>query len=631
MVVRARRLRCVGLVAWVILGSATSALAQSGITGVVRDASGGVLPGVTIEAASDALIERSRTAITEGNGQYRFVDLRPGTYVLTFTLTGFETIRQEGITLPSDFTATINADLKVGSLEESVTVSGASPTVDLQSTARTQVVTREVLDTIPTGRSYQAFAALVPAVRMNSLDIGGARGSTQTYITMRGLDLSQTSLFIDGLPVGPGLQAQIYYSDAMNQEITYQTSSVPAETSTGGARINMIPKDGGNRFSGVFVTNYRDGSWQQSNLTDRLRGLGLDRIDKFQTIYDVDGAFGGPLRKDRLWFFTAHRRLGNDTPVAQSFYPDGSPGIQDDRTWADMLRLTAQLNQKNKLTGFWNYTGKAVGHQLTPGTAPVASVGWYAPNYLAAYAKWTSMLTNRLLLEVGPSIGNLHHKYPMQPGVEQVPFTPAWYAMASRVDLDRVTRNVAPANTTYNRPGTRYVNASLSFATGSHAIKGGVSLAWSRYEHTFTSNAHLVQQYRSGVPDNVLVQNLPITSREQNQYNHAFYLQDSWRLNRFTINGGLRWEAVRSRVPEQESAAGRFVPARRFAAVEDVPNWRDVAPRFGVVYDLRGNGKTALKYLAEPLQPVGGDGAGDEIQSAGADDVAVAVDGCERR
>jgi hypothetical protein len=575
---------------------ATGANAQSVITGTVKDTSGAVLPGVTVELSSPALIEQIRTTSTEGNGQYRVVDLRPGTYSVTFKLSGFETVRRERIQLPSDFTAIIDGMLKVGALEESVTVSAASPIVDVQSTARTQVVTREVLDAIPTGRSYQAFAALVPSVRMTSLDIGGARGSTQTYLNIRGLDQTQSHLFIDGVPVSPGLQSGIYYSDAMNQEISYQTTSVQAEVSQGGVRINMIPKDGGNRLAGVFVGSYRDGGWQGSNLTQRLIDRGLTRIDHFQKIYDVDGALGGPVLQNRLWFFTSHRRLGNDTPVADSFYPDGRPGIQDDRTWADQLRLTYQANPRNKLVGFWNYTGKAVGHQLTPGTAPAASVGWYAPNYLAAYAKWTSTLTNKLLLEVGPSVGNLHHKYPMQDGVEQVPYTPAWYATASRVDLDRVTRTVAPANTTYNRPGAVYVNAALSYITGEHSIKVGTTLAWGHYEHTYTGNAHVVQQYRSGVPDNVLVQNLPITSAEKNIYSNAVFAQDSWRLNRFTINVGLRWEALREGVPAQDAPAGRFVPARHFDAIENVPKWNDLAPRFGLSYDLSGNGRTALKY-----------------------------------
>jgi hypothetical protein len=582
---------------YVLLGLLVSSptMAQSVITGVVKDPSGAVLPGVTVDVSSSALIEGARSASTDSSGQYRIVDLRPGMYVVVFSLGGFDTIRREGVQLPSDFTATINAEMKIGNVQESVTVSGASPIVDVQSTARTQVVTRDTLDAIPTGRSFQAFAALVPSVRMTSLDIGGARGSTQTYINIRGLDQNQSTLFVDGLPVTPGCCGQIYYSDVMNEEISYQTSALPADVSSGGVRINMIPRDGGNRFSGTAVALYRNGAWQGSNLTPRLVDLGLTRIDKFEKIYDIDGAFGGPVLKNRLWFFTAHRRYGNDTPVAASFYPDGRPGIQDDRTWADMARITYQADQKNKITAFYNYTGKAVGHQLTPGTEPAASLGWYAPNYAASYVKWTSTVTPKLLLEVGPSYGNVHHKFPMQPGVEQVPLTPAWYANASRVDLDLVTRRVAPANTLYNRPGSVYLTGVASYVAGAHSIRAGTTLTWSHYEHTFTSNANLVQQYRSGVPDSVLVQNLPVTSGEEGS-NHSVFAQDTWRIDRLTLTGGLRWERVHSRVPGQDSAAGRFVPQRSFDAVENVPNWSDFSPRFGAVYDLTGDGRTALKY-----------------------------------
>jgi hypothetical protein len=578
------------------LAGPSAAFAQSVITGTVRDASGAVLPGVTVEVSSPALIEQKRAVVTEGNGQYRVVDLRPGTYIVTFSLEGFEMVRRVGIELPSDFTATIDSVLKVGAIEESVTVSGSSPVVDVTSTARTQVVSRDVLDAIPTGRSFQAFAALVPSVRMTSLDIGGARGSTQTYMSVRGLDPNQSHLFIDGLPTSPGLQSAIYYSDVMNQEISYQTTSVPAEVSQGGTRINMIPKDGGNRYSGVFVGAYRDGAWQGSNLTDSLINRGLTRIDHFKKIYDVDGAFGGPALENKLWFFTAHRRLGNDTPVANSFYPDGGPGIQDDRTWADMLRLTYQVNEKNKFVAFANHTGKAVGHQLTPGTAPAASLGWYAPNYLAAYVKWNSILSNKWLLEIGPSIGNLHHRFPFQPGVEQVPFTPAWYADASRVDLDLVTRTVAGANTTYNRPGAAYLTANVSYITGAHSLKIGSQISHAHYEHTYSGNADLVQQYRSGVPDSVLIQNLPISSAETGNYSDAVYAQDSWHVKRFTVNGGLRWETLKESVPAQDSPAGRFVPSRHFDPVHNVPLWRNWAPRFGVAYDVRGDGRTAIKY-----------------------------------
>ena len=135
--------------------------AQSAIAGVVKDTSGAVLPGVTVEAASDVLIEKTRAVITDGEGAYRIVDLRPGTYSVTFTLPGFQTFKRDALELPANFTASINADMKVGALEESVTVSGASPVVDVNTNAKSQVLNREVLDAVPSAKTIQSLGQLV--------------------------------------------------------------------------------------------------------------------------------------------------------------------------------------------------------------------------------------------------------------------------------------------------------------------------------------------------------------------------------------------------------------------------------------------------------------------------------------
>ena len=275
----AKLLRILATSAWLV-GVPVTALAQSAINGVVRDASGGVLPGVTVEAASEALIERVRTAITDDQGLYRLLDLRPGTYTLTFSLPGFNNFKREGLQLAAEFTATINAELSVGALEETVTVTGESPVVDITSAARAQVLDREAIDSIPTGRSIQGMAQLVPGVSLNLPDTGGARAMQQTYMTVRGMTTANTTMLVDGMLVN-GLQAdgavQSYFNDAMNQEVSIQTSGISADTSAGGVRMNMIPRDGGNRFSGDFKVAYRPGDWQSDNLTQRHIDRGLTR------------------------------------------------------------------------------------------------------------------------------------------------------------------------------------------------------------------------------------------------------------------------------------------------------------------------------------------------------------------
>ena len=197
--------------------------AQSAFSGIVRDTSGAVLPGVTVEASSPVLIEKTRAGVTDGEGRYTIVDLRPGTYTVVFTLTGFNTLRRDGLELPSNFTMQINADLRVGALEESITVTGDAPVVDVQSTQRTQVLNRDLLDAIPSARNYSGLAALMPGVRMSNTDVGGNQQMEQIYMTVHGSRQTDTTVQVDGLQLNSLMndgQVQAYYSDAANAEVS---------------------------------------------------------------------------------------------------------------------------------------------------------------------------------------------------------------------------------------------------------------------------------------------------------------------------------------------------------------------------------------------------------------------------
>src|SRR5688572_12983662 len=174
-----RAIAKVGVFAWV-LSLPVLAHAQASITGVVRDTSGAVLPGVTVEAASPALIERVRSSTTDSTGQFRIVDLQPGSYTVTFTLTGFNVVKREAIELTGSFTALVNAEMPLGSLEETITVTGESPIVDVQSTRRQQVLERDVISAIPTGRNYYGLAVLVPGITTATNDVGGIRSEEHT-------------------------------------------------------------------------------------------------------------------------------------------------------------------------------------------------------------------------------------------------------------------------------------------------------------------------------------------------------------------------------------------------------------------------------------------------------------------
>ncbi len=584
--------------------------AQSAIAGVVKDSSGGVLPGVTVEASSDVLIEKVRSAVSDGSGQYKIVDLRPGTYVVTFTLPGFQTFRRENVDLPSSFTATINAEMRVGALEESVTVSAQSPIVDVQSAVHTQVLNREALDAIPTGKTIQGLGQLIVGVNLNLPDTGGARGAQQTYMSTHGMSASNTSVMVDGMTIN-GLQSdgavQTYVNTEMSQEVSYQTSGISAENSAGGVRLNMIPREGGNTFSGSLNLAYRPGTWQADNVGTRLQDLGLpagggNATDKIE---EYTFGQGGPIMKDKMWFFMSGRYFRVNNFIANTFFKDGSQGIDDQLIKSIMARLTFQITPKNKLSGYFDEVDKYRGHDMQSLYVPEeAGIQWFSPAYHTDQVKWTSTLTSKLLAEAGFSNNTEDYTNSYQDGIDQPWGSAAWYANAAHYELDLGGSNTAGYRQSQQLPIRDNVQASVSYVTGSHNIKAGVQYQWGVFNHTYHMNGDLYQYYRSSstgipfsVPSQVAVHNTPIALYGENLNADAgLYAQDAWTLKRLTLNMGIRWEYLNSKVHAATAPAGRFAPARSFDEVLDVPSWKDWAPRFAAVYDVFGNAKTALKY-----------------------------------
>ena len=585
--------------AWMIALLASAASAQSAITGIVKDSSGGVLPGVSVEASSPALIEKVRSVVTDAQGRYAIVDLRPGLYKVTFTIQGFSTLVQNGIDLPSNFTATVNGDLRVGAVEESVTVSGASPVVDVQNAQRTTVLSRQLLDAVPVPRMYQAEGALAVGTKVSDQNVGGARSAVNPRLTAHMSVTKDTTIDVDGMKMNTlvgGGDSHPDHNDAMTQEITVQTAAIGAEVSAGGPHLNLIPREGGNSLSGATYLGYTDTAFQFDNLTQDLITRGLQTPDSVRKIYDVNASLGGPIKRDKLWFFGSYRNVGNDNVVANSFYPDGSPGIYDQRVRNYTLRLTWQVSPRNKITAYDDYQTKYVGHLFTSGV-DVATASRRRPpviKYTDAI-KWTSTVSSKFVFDAGfgTSVNAYTEKY--QPGIAKEPFTPEWYANAGRVDITRATTTTAstPQTGTYN---FRYmVISSMQYVTGSHALKAGLQWHIGQAWDTADANADLVQRYRDGVPDSVIVYNTPTRAYALMGADLGLYVQDSWTLKRLTINPGLRFEYFNASSQPKAVEAGRFVPARSFAEIPDIPNWKDLAPRFGIVYDLTGDAKTAVK------------------------------------
>jgi hypothetical protein len=586
-----------------------SPAAAQGIAGTVRDTTGAVLPGVTVEAASPALIEKARTAVTDANGQYRFVDLRPGVYTVTFTLVGFATVRRDGITLETNFVAPVSVEMRVGGIEETITVSGASPVVDVQTTARRDVLAREVLDALPTGRNFQTIGQIIPALSSGPgrFDVGGSTVQWQSQLTAHGGQTADTSYTIDGMraitKIGSGLHSSYYHNDGAYQEMVYQYGGATAEVQTPGVSIGMIPKQGGNQFRAELLSVFSNGSLQSSNDSSELLALGLpSRSVQLQKQYDLNPGVGGPIVKDRLWFFASFlfRRFDNDVPIIT-----GARGIDDNWQENYTTHITAQVSQKNRISGMYEKERKDRGHRnIDTGLySPEATVQFQFPNVQFAMAKWTSTITNSLLFDAGIITMPFDYVRAYRPEVRRATCDVAFSACPAGTDYGdiahiEVTNNyttIASADNLRQKvPGTN-ITAGLSYVTGAHNLKGGLHYNWGYSEITVDENGGINQLYRNGAPVQVRIKNSPAYSRSDLDREIGLYLQDSWTLNRLTVSPGIRWDWIVQSIPAQCAPAGRFVPERCFSAVENIPNWKNWAPRLGVAYDLFGDGKLAVK------------------------------------
>jgi hypothetical protein len=583
------------VVAFVILLTPAVTHAQGSIAGVVRDTTGAVLPGVTVDAASPALIEKVRSVTTDDAGQYTIADLRPGEYSVTFTLPGFSTVVRERIELQAAVTLSVDADLKLGSVEEMITVSGVASSVDVKNSVQQLVVPRAVLDAVPTGRNVFAVGAVVPGIVTQRQDVGGSEGMQMTAVMVHGSQITDVALQVDGMSInhsqGAGNQVGVYYNDGMVQEISYQTSTIPAEVSQGGIRINMIPREGGNELHGSLFATGASGALQSDNFSPELQARGMSAANSIDRIWDVNGSLGGPVKRDSLWFFTTVRNWGVDTFVANTFNPDGTQAIDDSHITSTVVRLTAQI-KRSKISGYFDNNVKYRGHRrdLTSDyqfVSPEASFLQTTPLGYTSQAKWVYAKGSKVLFEAGVSLFNLHYKQGYQEGtsadaVPKVDFTRSTLTNAAAFDFD-----------SYGDRAT-YVG-SVSYVTGAHAFKAGMQYGTGGAKYDYRMNQDILLRFNNGLPDSVDTYNTPVTTLSDLTRDLGLYAQDSWTLGRLTLNPGIRFESLKVDIPAQSAPAGRWVGARDYAPIPDVPNWNTVVPRFGLAWNVFGDSKTAVK------------------------------------
>ena len=596
-----------------------AAVSAQSIVGTVRDESGAILPGVTVEVSSPALIEKVRSATTDDTGQFRIVNLSPGTYAVTFTLPGFSSVKREGVALTGTFTATINADLKVGALEETITVSGATPLVDMQSVTKQTVITRDIIDALPAARNIQAAAVMIPGVTTSGVvgqsgrDVGGSTKLQQPSIVFRGN--AQNIQRWDGFHLGnlaganTGAGTSFYVNDAIAQELAYSSGADSAEMGNPGLYIDLVPKDGGNRFSGSAFFDYTHEPWAWSNHSARLKARGINDVTRVYEISDVNGGFGGPILRDRLWFYGAARFETLDVSVVDNYYDrNPAPYLYEpdlDRPAHDSgdipnqsIRLTWQGTSKDKVQ-FW-FTNQNKRRQFYNISATVTPDG--AGRQVTKYAqpitlRWTRTQTSRLLLEGGAAMGRtlFHNGY-------RETVTPAFDAATIQstpiyaiTDLSN-NRSFGASIVGYQAfGGTMKVGRfAATYVTGSHAFKSGIEYGVGHgpngARNWFTGD--VTMNFNNGVPQQVTLR-IP-RDQDDGYRDFQMFVQDRWTLGRATLTGGLRYDYFVGIVNDSTLPASRWNAAQFFPGFE-VQHWKDISPRGGISYDLFGNGRTALK------------------------------------
>ncbi len=589
---------------WIVLAVCLATLpdrlaAQSGsvITGVVTDPSGAVLVGVTVEATSPALIEGTRSTKTDGNGQYRIVDLRPGTYTVTFTMTGFATLRRENIALQTSFTATVDAALQLGSTQQEMTVTTEVPLVDVEESVTQQVMDRRLLDLIPTGRDPFAVGQLIAGVTTSTPDVGGTLGMQQPTLQVHGSSGNDNVFMIDGMwiqHVGfSGNQTGFYVNDNLMQEISYTTSTLPAEAPIGGIQINMIPKEGGNDFHGAVFGSGALQNMESDNLTPGLRALGLVAQNKINNVYDLNAGLGGPIIKDRLWFYASVRRWGANNYLANTFTPEGKQALDDNRLTDLALRLTYQITKNQKISLSYDRGFKWRGHrfnnlisaQFSDPAADVVQHSWM--NYIAQ-AHYTWNPTSKIVVEAGYTQMPVNYNLLFEPGV-----TPG---TISQYDIVTSTIYGASPREDFDRGFMQTYMGNVSYVSGSHDIKTGVESRSGFFQESFVMNGDMLQILTNGVPNSIRLYNTPLTHREDLDPDLGWYLQDTWKLSRrFTLNPGIRFEHMVMSIPAQGAPGGTWVPARSFPVKNGLVDWNTWSPRLGFAWDVFGDSKTAIR------------------------------------
>jgi hypothetical protein len=587
---------------------------SASIAGVVLDSSGSVMPGATVEATSPALIERVRSVVTDGAGQYKIVSLPPGVYAVTFSLPGFTTAKREGIELTTGFAAAVNGELKIGSIEETVLVTGQSPVVDVQNASKPVVMTRATVDALPTGKNYFELATLIPGVQlMNGTNaatgMGGSTGTdTSTKLASHGGKPGDMMIELNGVSVNAfnadSARTYIQFQDGTVNEYAFEVSGNSAERESGGVRINLIPKEGGNRYSGNFFLSGSGSGLQSDNMTEELQRLGVRDADRTKELWTVNPSFGGPIAQNRLWFYGGYSHSVN-TQFKNGMYYNVDPAAWipvfdynrqaygGDQIDDSSVRLTWQAATKHKI-GFHYIANRLCQCPYRVGLAggtvlntPEAGRNNERPSDFYQ-GNWTAPLSNRILVDVAAA-----RSYQRTTPID---FVPSVAPRITEASTGLSYRSWAGANSGFSEDmANTFVKGSLSYVTGSHAVKVGMmyeNVLTNQVFNNFMDMSFATLNYR---PTSVTYYSSPYPN-VSGMHQIGLYGQDQWTYKRATLNLGVRYDDYVQDYPDILLPATTYVPTARTFPGATLVHWRDLSPRLGVAYDAFGNGKTAIKF-----------------------------------
>ena len=601
----------------VVLAMATSAFAQGGgasstgtIQGRLTDAQGAVLPGVTVTATSPSM-PGVQTAVSSETGNYRFPAIPPGTYALTYELSGFNKLIRDGVEIRLGFTANVNVELALATLQETVTVSGQSPIIDTTATRTVQNFKLSELQSIPNGRDMWSLLAVTPAVQMSRIDVGGNRAGTQTGYAAYGFT-GQVRVLIEGINTTEGTGGAGFYFDYSSlEEVFLGTSGQSAEMPNPGVQSQFIAKSGGNQFSGEAYVDWYNNSLQGTNIPDSYTEptafnnspirAGGNEIDRY---YDTALNVGGPVVRDKVWWFGTYRTQFN--AVAQPNF--NFDQTFDTKLWNAVGKATYQANQKNKFVGYYQWGQKLQATRLPFGTYTYNSAGPTFKQDSGSWVwkgEWNGTLSDKLYVEA--RYGDFGYYFPTIANSEDSYFfrdsgTLAIDGAHRKWQLDRDRKQATGAATYF-----------LDSSSGSHTIKfGGEMLqevGWEGFLQGVGGNIEHV--YNNGRSNQVIFRIPTATDAGKLGLGKSgaltsasaldvmsFFANDTWSRGRVTVNAGIRYDYYKSTLPEQQQLAGTVGPAVVTALTfpeTEMFSWSGLAPRIGVVFDLTGDGKTVMK------------------------------------